>query len=176
MPASLSIISSGNGSSWGWFTFSQIQKPRSVKAVTRCHCSPYVASAAFEARVLPSLIQYFWAPTICHVWCHAPGSEEWDRWTQMGMVFIFMEFTDLWGRQILLKHSHQISENKLCWVPREVQAFGLKSGDRGLCGMKEGFFREMKLELVLGGRVPKVKVEDWIWGRGGTWEHSRSKA
>lgn len=34
--------------------------------------------------------------------------------------------------------------------------------------MKEGFFREMKLELVLGGRVPKVKVEDWIWGRGGT--------
>lgn len=47
-------------------------------------------------------------------------------WTQTGVGFLFMEFTD-WGRKISLKHSHQISENKLL-SPKRGPGLGVHSG------------------------------------------------
>lgn len=61
----------------------------------------------------------------------------------------------------------QISKDRLCRVPREVQASWLKVCDKGPCGVREAFLEEVTLKLSPWGLGVKVNVEDWFGGGGG---------
>ena len=87
---------------------------------------PLGVTVLLTGHLLPLQHSRSWVTSISECLFALKSRTNGHTWTQTGVGFLFMEFTD-WGRKISLKHSHQISENKLL-SPKRGPGLGVHSG------------------------------------------------